>query len=201
MIGNVSKTNPAWGHMQRILATLGFETDDPWGQSDFTITTVRRAVLAYEEMTRSEFQSRGGAWNPKTKKRRDQEAAIFQEWCLLLSDHPNHPLGAASGGVHMEIRDAVEKEEARAAQERATPPPLPTQLPTVVDGGLVLTQDGSAWEKVSVDDEWVAQIHHEKGARDWDIHFRANIPLETYSTRKECVEALKARFVTEANDG
>lgn len=193
----ITPKNPAWGRMQRILATLGFETDDPWGKGDFTITVVRHTVIAYWEKEADDYQTSGGTIKPKTKKQREQEAAIFDELCLLLSDHPNHPVGAASGGVHMNIRDAVEKEEARAAQERATPPPLPAQLPTVVDGGLVFTQNGSAWEKVSFGDEWVAQIHHEKGARDWDIHFRANIPLETYSTRKACVEALKERFVEE----
>jgi hypothetical protein len=62
---------------------------------------------------------------------------------------------------------------------------------------LVFDKDGSAWEKVSMGDEWVAQIHHPKGARHWNIHFREELPPETHPTRKACVEALTARFVKE----
>jgi hypothetical protein len=180
--------------MQRILATLGFTTDDPWGRSDFTITTVRKAVLAYQDTATSEYQTSGGATRAKTKKRREQEAATFEVLCLLLADHPDQPVGIASGGVHMAIRDAVEKENVEAALELA--PPLPDQ-PTVFGDGLVIEKNGSAWEKVSVNHEWVAQIHHPQGARNWNIHFREELPPETYSTRTACVEALTSRFVKE----
>jgi hypothetical protein len=187
----ITPKNPAWGRMQRILSTLGFTTDDPWGRGDFTITTVRKAVLAYQATATSEYQTSGGAYRAKTKKRREQEGAVFETLCLLLADHPNQPVGVASGGVHMNIREAVEKEEAEAALESA--PPLPAQ-PTVYGDGLVIEKNGSAWEMVSINHEWVAQIHHPQGARNWNIHFREELPPETYSTRTACVEALKSRF-------
>lgn len=76
------------------------------------------------------------------------------------------------------------------------PPPLVPGYAT----GLVFHKNGSAWEKVSVNGEWVAQIHHERGARDWDIHFREAIPWETYPTRKAAVAALKARFTPDEED-
>jgi len=192
----ITHNNPAWARMQRILATLGFTTDDPWGRRDFTITTVRKAVLAYEEKAASEYQTRGGATKAKSMKRREQEAAIFEALCLLLADHPNHPVGTALGGVHMNIRDAVEKEEATLAtvMAGASAPPWPDQ-PTVYGDGLVIEKNGSAWEKVSVGHEWVAQIHHPQGARNWNIHFRDEIPPETYPTRTACVEALTTRFM------
>lgn len=73
-------------------------------------------------------------------------------------------------------------------------PPFPSQPPTGPVIGLVFHQNGSAWEKVSIGDEWVAQIHHPKGSRYWNIHFREEIPPETYATRKACIAALKTRF-------
>lgn len=190
----ITRTNPAWARMQRILATLGFTTDDPWGRRDFTITTVRRAVLAYEEKAASEYQTRGGATKAKSMKRREQEAAIFETLCLLLADHPDHPVGVASGGVHMNIRDAVEKEETAEAQ---TAPPFPDHSPHYPTDGLVFHKNGTNWEVVSLNEKWIAQIHRPQGARNWHIHFRDEIPPETYPTRTACVEALTARFVKE----
>ncbi len=185
----ITRNNPAWERMQRILATLGFTTDEPWGRGDFTITTVRRAVLAYQDTATNEYKTSGGTIRAKSKKRQEQETAIFEALCLLLADHPDQPVGVASGGVHMNIRDAVEKEEVATQPV----PPWPNQ-PTVYGDDLIIEKNGSAWEKVSVGHEWVAQIHHPQGARHWNIHFREEPPPETYTTRAACVEALKARF-------
>lgn len=62
--------------------------------------------------------------------------------------------------------------------------------------------ESGTWESVwtgAGDDDWVAQIHHPKGARQWDVHFRDDIPPESYPTRKAAVTALEAHFAPKEN--
>lgn len=64
------------------------------------------------------------------------------------------------------------------------------------DRALIITRT-ERWELVATgpgDDEWVARIHHPEGSSRWHVHFRADIPPESYATRKDAVAALEARF-------
>jgi hypothetical protein len=103
--------------ISRILTELGCEVgEDPfeWGLP-FDVVVIRKAVLALDDHLHATYMTTGGTIRDKTKKRREQESAVYYVLCSILTHHIL--FGMTEHAVHTQLKRTIETVDRKIAGE------------------------------------------------------------------------------------